>query len=248
MDYLNDPDTVAMLAAARAGNGTAAGGTVGRLDGVNLDAVANAAAAHALQGLSMEAATTVQAWVETDDLGDGEGAADRLIAMLVGIADENKDGELDDEENAIVEMAAGEAWSYMAAKGVADSDLEVLFGEDGEAANAAGERIMEFLRDSLPDGAEMAADEVDNFAFGDDAQEGVFDSTGAVRLDAVYKKRFAIRGGKKMMVRKRVAGTVRLSAKQKVAIRKARMKSNSSKARMKRAKSVRVRKSMGLNR
>ena len=58
--------------------------------------------------ISMRAVGTVQQWCETDDLEDGEGLGDRLLAMLVGIADENKDCELDDDEQAIVGMA-GEA-------------------------------------------------------------------------------------------------------------------------------------------
>ena len=46
--------------------------------------------------------------------------------------------------------------------------------------------------------------------------------------------------------RKRISGHVRLSAKQKVAIRKARLKSHSAKAVMRRLKSVRLRKKLGL--
>lgn len=200
--------------------------------------IADSAANFAAQSLSMSAAATVQAWAEDSEMDEGEGAADRLIAMLVGIADENKDGELSADEQEIVDAAANEAWDYLSAKGAADSDLEALFNsEDPTEANAAGERIRDLIADALPEG-DAADDEIDDFAFGTEASEGVF--------DAVYKKRFAVRKGKKVMVRKRVAGHVRLSARQKVAIRKAGMKARGSRAMAKRKKSLRVRKSLGL--
>jgi hypothetical protein len=58
--------------------------------------------------------------------------------------------------------------------------------------------------------------------------------------------KMAIRNGKKMRIRKRVSGTVRLSAAQKVGLRKARMKSHSATARMRRAKSMKIRRKSGL--
>lgn len=217
-----------------------------RLDAVDDKLVADSAVAFTLQNIAMAAAASVQAWCETNDLDEGEGAGDRLMAMLVGIADENKDGELDPDEIMVVETAMNEAASYMMAKGVSEADLDALFNaEDPEVSNAAGARIMEFLVDKLPN-AEAADDEMDDFAFGADAQEGIFDSAGRVLTDAVYKKRFSIRGGKKIIKRVRVAGVVRLNAKQKVSIRKAQMKARGSKAMAKRMRSMRVRKSMGL--
>lgn len=219
-----------------------------RLDSADPDMVAGESSAYAIQSISMRVAASLQTWCETvaDDLGDGESKADRLLAMLIGIADEDKDGELTEDEQMIVEVAMNEAWSYLAAKGVAESDLDALFNSDDPAeSGAAAERVCEYLAEKLPNG-EGADDEVDDFTFGPEATEGVFDSAGRVMLDAVYKKRFAIRGGKKTMVRKRVAGTVRLSAKQKVAIRKAGRKAHGSRAMAKRLKSMRMRKNMGL--
>ena len=58
--------------------------------------------------------------------------------------------------------------------------------------------------------------------------------------------KMAVRNGKKMRIRKRISGTVRLSAKQKLAIRKARMKSHSAGAMMRRMKSMRMRRKMGI--
>ena len=61
-----------------------------------------------------------------------------------------------------------------------------------------------------------------------------------------YKKRFVIRKGKKLRINKRVSGKVRLSVKQKMGIKKARMKSHRAGAQMKRAKSMRIRRKMNL--
>jgi hypothetical protein len=157
--------------------------------------------------------------------------------MMVGIADDNKDGELTDDEQEVVEVAMNAAADYLSTKGVTDEDVDALFGDDGEASNAAASRVQELLVGSLPDGEDASADEADDFAFGG-GSDAVF--------DAVYKKRFAVRQGKKVRIMKRVAGTVRLSGAQKVAIRKARMKSHGAKAMAKRMKSLRVRKSYGM--
>lgn len=230
--YLQSPDAVALLDSL---NEKPASASVARLDAAE---VAGSAQTYALQTIALKSAAAVQQWTETDDLDQTEGPADRLLAMLIGVADEDKDGELSEEEQTIVQMAMNSAWDYMAGNGVAEDDLDAMFNsDDPEAANAAGSRVMEFLADAIPSGDE-AADDMDDFAFDPSATEAVF--------DAVYKKRFAVRGGKKVVVRKRVSGAVRLTAKQKVAVRKMLMKSHGSKATMKRAKSLRVRKSMGM--
>jgi len=234
MDFLNSPTALALLAEVSqpiaAKLDTAAAYSV-------IDA---AAAAYAGQSVSVRAAAAIQTWAETSDadLGEGEGRADRLIAMLVGIVDEDKDGELSPEEQTVFEAAANAAWDYAASKGVSEDDLSTLFNGEADESNGAADRIMEFLADNLPDGDEAAMDDADEFSFGNEATDAAF--------DAVYKKRFAVRNGKKRIVMKRVAGHVRLSAKQKVAIRKMLNKSHGSKATMKRMKSVRIRRRMGL--
>lgn len=59
-------------------------------------------------------------------------------------------------------------------------------------------------------------------------------------FDAVYKKKLVIRKGKRVRINKRVSGTVRLSAKQKMAVKKMLRKSHSAVATMRRAKSQRL--------
>lgn len=208
-------------------------------EAVTLDAAAapgpGGAGDYARKDVELKGVTALHQWVETDDLDDGEGYSDRLLALFVGIADENKDGDITGDEQEVLEIALVAAWDYLTASGVADADADALLEDwDEEAA----ERVRDFLAGVLPDGEETAADEVDAFVFTDEDQ--------APALDAAYRKVVAVRKGRKVRIRKRISGTVRLSAKQKVAIRKARLKSHSARAVMRRMKSMKLRKRMGL--
>lgn len=212
-------------------------------DGKKSATLDEAGADYAVKNIKLQAISTLQQWVETDDLDEGETLADRLIAMMVGIADSNKDGELSEDEQGVIDVAMNAAWDYLKAKGVSDEDCNALFN-DGD--NDAAERIRDLLADSLPEGEE-ADEEIDGVVFTEKDQDPLLDSVSeAVYLDAVYKKTFAIRKGKKVRINKRVSGTVRLTAKQKVAIRKAQMKSHSASAMMRRLKSLRIRRKAGL--
>lgn len=201
--------------------------------------VIDSAADFADSDVSASAAATVQEWAATaaDELGEGEGMADRLVGMLVGIADEDGEGAPEGAAEEVATMALDAAWSYMAENGASEEDLGALFGDDPEAADLAAVRVSEMLLDSLPEGQEAAFDSVNDFAF---------KPRGNGLLDAVYKKARVVRGGRVAVIKKRIAGVVRRSAAQKMAIKKARMKSHGAMATMHRAKSMRVRTSRGL--
>lgn len=188
--------------------------------------------------IALKSVAALQQWAEADDLEDGEDLATRLSMMMVGIADADLDGEISDAEWGVMQIALETAWDYLAGKGVSEEDIDALLNNwDNDAAV----RIQELLASRLPDGDEASGDDMDSFVFGDGSDEAAFDS--AV-LDATYKMKVAIRGGKKVRIKKRISGTVRLSAKQKIAIRKAQRKAFSAGAMMKRAKSMRIRQKM----
>ena len=188
-----------------------------------------------VKDIKLSVAAVIQQWVETDDLDDGETYADRLLALMVGIADENHDGDITDDEQGVLDMALNAAWDYLASKGASEEDLDVLLNDwDGDVAD----RVRDLVASVLPEGEDESDSDIDNFAFSAGDQEPA--------LDAAYKMKMAIRGGKKVRIRKRVSGTVRLSAAQKVGLRKARMKSHSATARMRRAKSMKIRRKSGL--
>lgn len=190
---------------------------------------------YTIADISMSAVSAVQQWAETDDLDDGESYADRLMALVVGIADANKDGDITEDEQGVLEMALNAAWDYLVKCGATEEDAGALLNDwDDEAAD----RVRDLVASALPEGDDEASAEIDSFVFSESDQEPA--------LDAVYKMKMAVRGGKKMRIRKRISGTVRLSAKQKLAIRKARMKSHSAGAMMRRMKSMRMRRKMGI--
>ena len=135
----------------------------------------------------------------------------------------------------MLEVALNAAWDYLVKCGATEEDAGALLNDwDDEAAD----RVRDLVASVLPEGDDEASAEIDSFVFSESDQEPA--------LDAVYKMKMAVRGGKKMRIRKRISGTVRLSAKQKLAIRKARMKSHSAGAMMRRMKSMRMRRKMGI--
>jgi hypothetical protein len=66
---------------------------------------------YTIADISMSAVSAVQQWAETDDLDDGESYADRLMALVVGIADANKDGDITEDEQGVLEVALNAAWA-----------------------------------------------------------------------------------------------------------------------------------------
>ena len=116
--------------------------------------------------------------------------------------------------------------------------LHAYFARFGD--ETAAENIQELLINTAPNGEDEELDSIlaDAFEFDEDSDAAV--------LDATYKRALAIRNGKKTIIRKRISGTVRLSAKQKMAIKKAQRKAHSGAARAKRLKSMKRRQKMGL--
>jgi len=195
--------------------------------------------AFADQYVATMAVSVVNQWVGTDDLEAGESLADRLVNTLVGIADEDADGELGEAETAVALESFTSAAAYMQNMGATAEDAQAIFGDDLEEATAAAERVRDLLASKLPDGA-AEGDLLDSVVFGDEDQE--------TALDAAFKRKVAIRGGKKVIINKRISGRAKLSSKQKLALKKARRKAFSAGAMLKRAKSMRIRQSMGMNR
>lgn len=208
------------------------------LDGLEYSAEDDMSAAE-LAILKIEVASTVSAWAETDtnDLDAGETLADRFDAMMVGLVDNDKNGELDDDELQVLDIAYNIAFDVLTSRGASPDDVVAMLNEADETA---AENIQELLINTGVDGEDAELADINAAAFEFDE-----DSDGAV-MDATYKRKVAIRNGKKVIIRKRIAGTVRLTAKQKMAIKKMQRKSHSGKARMKRLKSLRRRQSMNL--
>jgi hypothetical protein len=206
---------------------------------------ASPAGDYASAQLRVAAASIAQAFAATnpDDLGADETLSDRLMSLVIGAIDSDKDGEISDDEAQVAEILLNHLWDYMSGKGVTDDDLAALL-DDWDADAAA--RVKDLLADAVPQDDEAAADDIDSFAFDDDSATAIFDSTGEVIYDAAYKKKVVVKNGHKTKVNKRVSGTVRLTAKQKLAVRKMQRKSHTAAATIKRIKSMKIRARSGL--
>jgi hypothetical protein len=191
------------------------------------------AADYADADIDLQVAAALHQFAETEeeDLDDGETLADRLQALIVGVVDPDFNGDIDSDASDLIAVAMESAGDYLADKGVAEADIDALLNAgDVDAAD----RVQELLANKLPSDADGIADDIDDHAFGDDAPidpDAVFDATMVT----------AVRNGKKVRIKKRLSGRVRLSAKQKLAIRKMQKKSHSARAQMKRLKSDKIR-------
>lgn len=208
-------------------------------DGLNYSAEDDMSAAE-LSTLRLDVSGLLATWAETEDedLDAGETKANRFDAMMVGLVDGDKNGELDDDELFVLDIGYNIVADILLSRGAKEQDVLAMINDgDDEAA----ENIHELLVNTGADGkeAELAAIHADAFDFDEDSDSAVMDA-------AVYKKQIVIRNGKRTIVRKRIAGTVRLSAKQKMAIKKMLSKAHNGTARAKRMRSMKKRKAMGL--
>lgn len=196
-----------------------------------------AAESFAQNSMRMLAASVLRQWaaMAADDLEAGETWADRLMSLFIGAADEDKNGDLSENEQETVLELMESAWDYLL---YLDVD-EALIGELlNDWSDSAADMIRQNLADELQDDEDDDLQNLDQFVFADEEQSQIY--------DAVYKKEMVVRNGKKTRINKRLSGAVRLTAKQKAAIKKARQKSHSASANMRRLKSMRVRQKMGL--
>lgn len=207
------------------------------------------ASEYAYQNLRLQAANAVRIWAQTpeNDLDDDESFSDRLLMQLVGIVDEDKDGELSDEESEYLDELLEATADYLEHIGVSDEDIGLLLNDwDEDAAERirdllnAGKSVYNDDADSDDAASWLNSDDeddeidIENFVFGDEAEESIFDAT--------YKKKMAIRHGKRVRINKRTSGRVRLSPKQKMAVRKMQRKAHSAGATMRRIKSMKMHK------
>lgn len=206
-------------------------------DGVEYEAVDDIAA-YQMTDIALKVGGAMQAWIETEpsDLDEGENLSDRFDSLMVGIIDEDHDGEINDDEAALLEIAMSKAAEWMISKGLSEDDVSAFFSESADDSEV--ERMVEFLRGVAPDGDDAEIDELNDFAFDTDSSAGAYDAT--------YKRKIAIRAGKKVIIRKRISGRVKLTAKQKMAVKKMLRKSHSSKANRLRLKSMKRRAKMGI--
>lgn len=156
--------------------------------------------------------------------------------------------------------------------GVDETTINDMFDDDVELADTAVEAMTDIVIENLPDDGEPLDEWVDAFVYGDESDDDeAFDAIktqvhfssrkskpvlggttikrmGMNKTAVKYKGEKAIRNGKVTIVNKRVGGgQIKLSAKQKASLKKARMKAGTSAAIKKRVRSFNKGAKMGLH-
>ena len=191
---------------------------------------------------SANGASAVQEWAGmSEDMADGE-KADGLLNLIRGMVDMNGDGELSELEQEAYVVMADAAWAYLESKGATPEDLELIFNSENadQSVEDAAVRVLDLLAAEMPEGDDAMMEELSKFTFDDSALQSAM-------MDAAYKKVASIRYGRKVMVNKRVSGTVKRSAKQKLALQKAQRRSHNAQAQAMRVKSFKLGERLGLH-
>ena len=176
-----------------------------------------------------------------------------LDGLMTSAFDDDGDDEIDATVNAVLSAHISDALSSL---GVSDSTISDVFGDDLEVADTAIESACDTVLENLPEDGEPLDEFAKAFIFGDydegddDGDEG-YDAVGNKKLSVGkstvkkvngktirYKAIRAMRHGKAVVINKRVGGTIKLSSKQKAALRKARSKAHRGSAMMSRGRSI----------
>lgn len=190
-------------------------------------------------------------------LAEDELGVDYLDALIVDALD-GADDEEGTYENALMASLSDAFLTF----GVDTTDIEEIFAENVEAADAALEAAANTVLANMPDEGPELEDLVREFIFGEaDESEEVFDSiakkikarNGAFSQRKVngrkvhYRGVLAIRQGQKTVVNKRLPGQkVRLTTAQKAGMKKARLHAFSANAIRKRLRSFNKGKRLGI--
>lgn len=160
-------------------------------------------------------------------LDRGETNADRLLALMVGIVDADKDGQLNDAEEAVLDAVLDDAAAFLATKGIPE---HIIDGVLSDWSADMADQLRLYLVGKITE--EQFETDVEAFAL---------NWAKNPTLDAVYKNKNVIRNGRKERRRQRVSGTIRLTDAQKRAIRKAQAKAHSGAAKIRRQRSMKMR-------
>lgn len=190
-----------------------------------------------------------------NDLEENELPTDRLDALLSGVASDADDEEFEADQ-ATLDIIIANVQDAFASLGVDDDLIAAMFSQDAEADDAI-ERAAEIVESNVPTGDDLN-EFIDLFVYGEadeeHGDEAMLDGISLGKTTAksgkfgkvVYKAVKAIRNGKLAIVNKRVSGRVKLSAKQRSALNKARKKASTSGSIKKRLRSMKKAKTMNL--
>ena len=190
-----------------------------------------------------QAMSAVLQWVEM-----GQFDYDTLDEIILVIADLDGDDDYTEDEEDYYNDVWSEVSNALLSLGAPRADVEEFCDGSGDDADKAGQRIGAVLTKEVKGNRMDDEDIISGFAFGEDAIIESVDEGSPMRgiFEATYRRKRVVRDGKVVIRRKRVSGRVRLNAAQKAALRKARRKANTAGAKLRRRKSMRIRRRRGL--
>ena len=203
------------------------------------DAISEAARASS----RARAMSALLSWVEYGDY-----TYDALDETVIAVADLDGDFELSEEDEDEYNFIWAEMGDALLSLGVDLKDAQEFVDGPSKDADDAAARIGAGLSKMLDEEKTDDDSLITGFAMGEDAilENVADDATLHGIMEATYKRKKVVRDGEVVFTRKRVSGKVRQSAEQKVGMKKARRKANTSTAKMKRRKSMRIRQRRGL--
>lgn len=205
-----------------------------------------------LRKLALALVFTLATSVLENDLDEGELPSERLDTLLAGMASDD-DGEEVEVDESTLDIIIANVQDALATLGVDDGLISAMFGGDADADEAI-EAAAEIIESNKPEGDDLDEFE-DLFVYGEATDdELLLDGVSLGKTTAksgkfgkvIYKAVKAIRNGKVAIVNKRVSGKVKLSAKQRAALKKARKKAGSSGAIKRRMRSMKKAKTMNI--
>lgn len=190
-----------------------------------------------------EAMSSVLSWIE-----EGDFTYNALDETIIVVADLDGDYEITEDEEAYYSELWNEVPDALVSLGADEDDVKEFMDGPGTEADKAAARMGRTLTQKM-DEEEADDDElIARFAFGEDVvleSANLFRTTEGV-FEATYKRKLAVRDGKKEWINKKMSGKVYRSPEQKLATKKAARKSHTGIANMHRRKSIKKRQALGL--
>lgn len=219
-----------------------------------LDSVALNSEIQSLRKAAMALVIVLAASIVDKDLDENELPSDRLDSLLAGLASGGDDDEEFEADESTLDIIIANVQDALATFGVEDSTISAMFGGDADADEAI-EAAAEIIESNKPQSEDDLDEFIDLFAYGEaEDDEMLLDGVSLGKTTTksgkfgkvVYKAVKAIRHGKMTIVNKRVSGKVKLSAKQRSALKKALRKAGSSGAIKRRMRSMKKAKAMNI--
>ncbi|MCU4321766.1 hypothetical protein KTH44_21970 [Acinetobacter bereziniae] len=231
---------------------SATGEALTAIENIDINSKALESEIQSLRKSALAVAIILANSITENDLDENELPSDRLDSLIAGISNDGDDDEFEADQ-ATIDIVIANVQDALATLGVDDDLIDAMFKGDAEADEAI-ETASEIIESNLPSGTDLQ-ELFDLFVYGEaEDDEVMMDGVTLGKTTTksgkfgkvVYKAVKVIRNGKVAVVNKRVSGKVKLSAKQRSALNKARKKAGTSTAIKGRLRSLKIGKKLNI--